>query len=148
MSDAKYMMGDEPGVVVAVTAEWNVAQAQRVAKALARSVGMSRVAVYSLITSVSELANNLFCHSRDGGTLTMRTVRLTGSVGVEIVAQDDGPGIADVEMAMRDGFTTNGGLGGGLPGVRRLMDEFEIQSQVGIGTRVVAIKWDHAASHR
>jgi len=148
VSDAKYMMGDEPGVVVAVTAEWNVAQAQRVAKALARSVGMSRVAVYSLITSVSELANNLFCHSRDGGTLTMRTVRLTGSVGVEIVAQDDGPGIADVEMAMRDGFTTNGGLGGGLPGVRRLMDEFEIQSQVGIGTRVVAIKWDHAASHR
>jgi len=132
--------GEEP-VIVLVTREWHVARAQRAVYALARSVGLPRGAVYSLATSVSELAHNLFFHTRDGGTLTLRAVRQNGCVGVEIVAKDDGPGIADVDLAMRDGFTTNGGLGGGLPGVERLMDEFEIVSRVGAGTRVVARKW-------
>ena len=141
MSDAKCKIRDEPGAVVVVTEEWHVAQAQRAAKTLARSVGLSQVAMYSIATSVSELANNLFFHARDGGTITLRAVRQNGSVGVEIVAKDDGPGIVDVDFAMRDGFTTNGGLGGGLPGVERLMDEFEITSQIGAGTRVVARKW-------
>ena len=145
MSDAKCEMRDEPGVVVAVTEEWHVPQAQRAATALAGSVGLSQVAVYSIATSVSELANNLFFHARDGGTITLRAVRRNRSVGVEIVAKDDGPGIADVDLAVRDGFTTNGGLGGGLPGVERLMDEFEIQSQVGAGTRVVASKWEECS---
>ena len=134
-------MRDEPGMVVAVTEEWHVARAQGAAKALARSVGLPQAAVYSLATSASELANNLFFHARDGGTITLRAVRQNGSVGVEVVAEDDGPGIADVDSAMQDGFTTNGGLGGGLPGVKRLMDEFEIESQVGAGTRVVARIW-------
>ena len=138
-------MSNEPGVVVAVAEEWHVGGAQRAAKALARSVGLSQVAVYSIATSASELANNLFFHARDGGTITLRAVRQNGSLGVEIVAKDDGPGIADVGLAMRDGFTTNGGLGGGLPGVERLMDEFEIQSQVGAGTRVVARKWEQCS---
>ena len=145
MSDAKCKMRDEPGVVVPVTEEWHVAKAQRAAKALARSVGLSQVAVYSITTSVSELANNLFFHARDGGTITLRAVRQNGSVGVEIVAKDDGPGIVDIDFAMRDGFTTKGGLGGGLPGVERLMDEFEITSQVGAGTRVVARKWERCS---
>ncbi len=135
-------MRDEQGVVVTVTEEWHVAKAQRAAKALARSVGLSQVAVYSIATSVSELANNLFFHTRDGGIITLRAVRHNGSVGVEVVAQDDSPGIVDIDLAMNDGFTTNGGLGGGLPGVERLMDEFEIESQVGTGTRVVARKWE------
>lgn len=132
--------------MVAVTQEWHVARAQRAATALARSVGLSQVAVYSLATSVSELANNLFFHTRVGGTITLRAVRQNGSVGVEIVAEDDGPGIADVDSAMRDGFTTNGGLGVGLPGIKRLMDEFEIESQVGAGTRVVAVIWSAGAT--
>jgi len=131
--------------MVLVTEEWHVARAQQTAKALARSLGLPRVAVYSLATSVSELANNLFFHARHGGTITLRAVRQNGSVGVEVVAQDDGPGIADVDSAMQDGFTTNGGLGGGLAGVERLMDEFEIESEVGAGTRIVARIWSAGA---
>ncbi len=143
VSDAEYgMMNEPPGAVLAVKEEWHVAQAQRAAKMLARSIGLSQVAVFSFATSVSELANNLFFHTRGGGTITLRAMRQNGSVGVEVVAEDDGPGIANVDSAMQDGFTTNGGLGGGLPGVERLMDEFEIASQVDAGTRVVARKWE------
>ncbi len=143
VSDARCKMRDEPPVVViAVMEKWHVVQAQRAAKALAWSAGLSQVAVFCFATSVSELANNLFFHTREGGTITLRAVRQNGSVGVEVVAEDDGPGIANVDSAMQDGFTTNGGLGGGLPGVERLMDEFEIESQVGAGTRVVARKWE------
>jgi len=145
VNSAKCKMRDKPGVMVAVTEEWHVALARRVAKVLARSVGLSQMAVYSLVTSVSELANNLFFHARDGGTITLRVLRQSGSVGVEIVAKDDGPGIADVDLAMRDGFTTSGGLGGGLSGVERLMDDFKITSQVGAGTRVVARKWEQCS---
>lgn len=134
-------MTDSKPVIVPVTEEWHVAQAQRAAKALARSVGLSQVAVYSLATSVSELANNLFFHARDGGTITLKAVRQDSSVGVEVIAENNGPGIADVDLAMRDGFTTNRGLGGGLPGVERLMDEFEIESSAETRTRVVARKW-------
>ena len=66
---------------------------------------------------------------------------MPGMVGIEVVCKDDGPGIPDVKLAMQDGFTTNGGLGGGLPAVERLMDEFEIASTVGGGTRIAARKW-------
>jgi len=129
-------------VVVDVTEEYHIAQAQRAAKWFARSLGLREVATYSIATAVSELANNLFLHAHRGGTITLAALRRNGSVGVEVVAQDNGPGIPDVKAAMRDGFTTNGGLGGGLPGVERLMDEFEITSAPGEGTRVVTRKWE------
>ena len=103
--------------------------------------GESEVAVYSIATAVSELANNLFFHTSRGGTISLSVVRHNGNIGLEIMAEDEGPGIADVKLAMQDGFTTNGGLGGGLPSVERLMDEFEIKSQVGAGTRVMARMW-------
>jgi len=131
-------------VIVPVVEEWHVAQAQRAVMALARSIGLPHAAVYSLATSVSELASNLFFHSHGGGTITLRAMRQDGRVGVEVMALDDGPGIADVSLATQDGFTTNGGLGCGLPGVARLMDEFEITSQVGIGTQVVVRKWEQS----
>lgn len=71
----------------------------------------------------------------------MLAVRRGGEIGIEVIAEDEGPGIPDLKAAMEDGFTTRGGLGGELPGVERLMDEFEIRSTVGVGTRVVARKW-------
>ena len=73
--------------------------------------------------------------------LVLGAMALFAYVGIEVVAEDDGPGIPDVGLAMQDGFSTSGGLGGGLPGVERLMDEFEITSAAGAGTRVVARKW-------
>jgi len=128
-------------VVVEVTKEYHIGQTQRTAKSFARSLGLSQVSTYSVATAVSELANNIFFHTV-GGSITLAGLIQNGKVGVQIVAEDEGPGIADVDMAMQDGFTTNGGLGGGLPGVKRLLDEFEITSSVGGGTRIVARKWE------
>ncbi len=145
MQNEKCKMGSETPVVVPVTEEYHVAQARSAAKLLANGLGLSEVAVYSVATAVSELANNLFFHTSGGGTISLSAVRRNGSVGLEIVAEDEGPGIADVKLAMQDGFTTNGGLGGGLPGVERLMDEFEIESSRETGTRIVARIWSAGA---
>lgn len=128
-------------MIIRVTEEHHVAQAWRAAKTLAQAIGFERVVAYYVATSVSELANNLFLHTARGGAIILVALRREGEVGVEVVAEDDGPGIPDVELAMQDGFSTTGGLGGGLPGVERLMDEFKITSTVGVGTRVVARKW-------
>jgi len=104
-------------------------------------VGMPRLDAYYVATAVSELANNLFFHTGDGGVIQIYSIESEGRHGIEIVAQDDGPGIACIDSAMVDGFSTNGGLGSGLGGVQRLMDEFEIESAHGAGTRIVARKW-------
>jgi len=127
--------------VVKITEEHHVGQAQIAAKSMALSIGLSQVATHSIATAVSELANNLFFHATHGGTITISSIRQNGSIGVEIISEDEGPGIPDIGKAMRDGFTTNGGLGGGLPGTERLMDDFEIISSAKAGTRVVARKW-------
>jgi serine/threonine-protein kinase RsbT len=68
-------------------------------------------------------------------------VGISGKVGVELTLEDNGPGIADIEQVMQEGYTTSGGLGLGLPGTKRLMDEFEIASEVGKGTRITMRKW-------
>jgi len=128
-------------VIIHVTEEHHIARARQAAVALAEEIGFKRVLVYYVATSVSELANNLFFHASRGGTLTLTPLRREGEIGIEVVAEDDGPGIPDVELALQDGFSTGGGLGGGLPGVERLMDEFEIASTVGAGTRIVVRKW-------
>ena len=86
------------------------------------------------------MARNLVRYAARG-EIVLRLVDDSGRRGVEVLAADDGPGIADVARAMQDGFSTSGGLGLGLPGVRRIMDEFEISSEFGKGTRVTARKW-------
>ncbi len=110
--------------------------------ALAEALGFRMASAYRVATSVSELANNLVCHATRGGTITLAALRREGEVGIEVVATDEGPGIADVEWALEDGPSTIGGLGSGLSGARRMMDEFEIRSAVGAGTRIVARKWE------
>ena len=132
-------------VVVAVTAEHHVIQAWQTARALAEANGFGRVFTYYVVTSVAELANNLWLHATRGGVITLASIRRDGCRGIEIVAEDEGPGIADVARAMQDGFSTIGSLGSGLPGVARLMDECEISSALGVGTRVVARKWQPCA---
>jgi len=129
-------------VTLWVAQEWHVAGVQHMARSLARWAGMSQVSACSIATSASELANNIFFHARGGGTVTVRILSGEGRVGMEVIAQDKSPGIADLQLAMQDGFSTNGGLGGGLPGVKRLMDEFQITSSARSGTRVVVRKWE------
>ncbi len=91
-------------------------------------------------TAVSELARNIVRYAARG-EIVLRLVDDSGKRGVEVLAADAGPGIPDVALAMREGFSTSGGLGLGLPGVRRIMDEFEIRSVLGRGTTVTARKW-------
>ena len=128
-------------VTVAVTAEHHVARARQAAAVLAKEMGFSAAAASCVAIAVSELGNNLFSHTPEGGTITLAAVERSDAVGLEVIVEDQGPGIADLDAALQDGFSTNRGLGSGLPGVRRLMDEFEISSTVGVGTRIVARKW-------
>ncbi len=127
--------------VIAVFEENHVAEARQEAKAIAEVLGFKRIALYEIATSVTELASNLFFHTKEGGTITLRALDADGRICLEVISLDAGPGIPDVQEALKDGFTTNGGLGGGLPGVGRLMDELQIDSTVDVGSQVIARKW-------
>jgi len=134
-------VGTGDPVVVWVGKEQHVAEARQAARALAEAIGLQETEVLSIATSVSELAGNLVFHTTGGGAISLEALTRGAEIGVEVVSQDEGPGIPDLEKAMQEGFSTTGGLGGGLPGVKRLMDEFEITSSAGSGTRITARKW-------
>ncbi len=93
-----------------------------------------------VVTAASELARNVLVHG-GGGTARLEALHEDARRGLRLTFEDQGPGIADVELALRDGYTTGGGLGLGLSGSKRLMNEFEIVSAVGKGTRVTVTKW-------
>lgn len=128
-------------VVIWVREEYQIAVARREAQHLAEELGFGRPDVYSIATSASELASNLFFHAIGGGSISLSPLSENGCRGIEILAADTSPGIADIDRALQDGYSSIGGLGGGLPGVRRLMDSFEIESTPGRGTRVRVRKW-------
>jgi serine/threonine-protein kinase RsbT len=128
-------------IKVPILTELDIIAARQRARREAEQMGFRSAKVYRLATAVSELAFNLRFHAHRGGTIRIHSVNDRDRVGIEIVAEDDGPGIPDIELAMRDGYSTNNGLGGGLPGSRRLMDEFSIESTVGVGTKIVARMW-------
>jgi len=112
---------------------------------LATRHGLVEAAAAALATAVTEVARNMIVHA-GGGELTVIAVDEIGRRGVIVTAQDDGPGIEDIDRAMRDGFSTTGSLGLGLPGAQRLVDEFEIESVVAAGTRVTLRKWAAGAT--
>lgn len=93
-----------------------------------------------IATAISEVTRNILTYA-GSGELSLRLVQQAQKMGVLIVARDRGPGIADLAAAMQDGFSTSGGLGLGLPGSKRLMDEFAVASEVGQGTTVTMTKW-------
>lgn len=130
-----------PPVRVNVGSELDVAAAVLAARQFCAALGATPVCAAHVATAVSELANNLWMHSSRGGDVALRALAAPRGAGVEVLVQDQGPGIADVALAMSEGYSTAGGLGCGLPGVRRLMDEFELDSAPGRGTRVLARKW-------
>ncbi|MET0026909.1 MAG: ATP-binding protein [Candidatus Thiodiazotropha sp.] len=127
---------------IQVTEERHVASARQHALSLGRTSGMRNLSVHAFATIVSELAYNLVFHTDKGGTVSLRMLTDDDNLGLEVVCEDQGPGIMDIELAMQDGYSTGGGLGGGLPGVRRLANEFEISSTPGVGTRIRALRWD------
>jgi len=109
-------------------------------------LNISTLDAHYIATAVSELANNLFFHTDEGGTIAFDHIEKDGKIGIEVIAHDTGNGIPDIAQAMVDGFSTNGGLGAGLGGMQRLMDEFEIESNIGTGTHIVMRKWMRVVS--
>ena len=114
--------------------------ARQQGRALASQVGFSSSNLTIIATAISEVARNIVEYAKEGEVI-LSLIHDTHKSGVQIVAADQGPGITDVSTVMRDGYTTGKGLGIGLPGARRLMDEFEIKSEVGKGTTVTMKKW-------
>ena len=103
-------------------------------------LGFSLVDQTKIVTAASELARNTLQYG-GGGRVTIDAVEDFGRRGIRLTFEDEGPGIPDVELAMKDGYTTGGGLGLGLPGARRLVDDFNIETAPGVGTTVTLVKW-------
>lgn len=118
----------------------DVLAARRAVTAMSREIHLRTIECTKVVTAASELARNAVLHGR-GGTMLLEHVRNGGRAGLRMTFEDRGPGIPDIERALEDGFSTNGGLGMGLPGARRLVAEFAISSTPGAGTRVVILHW-------
>lgn len=125
---------------VAINSDQDIVTARQKGRALAIELGFSTGDATLIATSISELARNIVSYARKG-EITLEVVHGSSKLGISITASDRGPGIWDIRQAMKDGFSTSGSLGLGLPGVRRLMDEFEISSEPGRGTIVTVKKW-------
>ena len=124
---------------VPVVSEPDIVIARRRVREVSAKIGLSLVDQTKLVTAASELARNTLLH---GGGGSMLLESLNGPrLGIRLTFEDGGPGIPDLELALRDGFTTGSGLGLGLGGAKRLVNEFEIESQVGRGTKVTITRW-------
>jgi serine/threonine-protein kinase RsbT len=126
--------------VQGIAVDEDVVRVRQLVRAVAVTANLSLVDQTKLVTAASELARNTLTYG-GGGRAEVATVSNGRRTGVRVTFVDDGPGIADLELALTDGYTTGTGLGLGLSGARRLVDEFEIETKVGEGTRVVATKW-------
>lgn len=125
---------------VPVEAEVDIVTARQSGRALALEIGFSAGNATLIATAISELARNIIQYA-ERGEVRLQRVESQNRVGLIVTARDRGPGISDVGRALQDGFSTSGRLGLGLPGVRRLMDGFEITSVLGEGTTVTVTKW-------
>ncbi len=127
-------------VVVEIRSSEHVGTARKQVQARAMAIGFSTLETTKFVTAASELARNVLVHG-DGGTMTMRDVQRDGKSGLQLDFEDQGPGIADVSLALRDGYSTANSLGLGLGGAKRLVHEFEIVSRTGPGTHVRITQW-------
>jgi serine/threonine-protein kinase RsbT len=125
---------------VVIHTDQDIVAARQKGRTLAVELGFSPGDATLIATAISELARNIVTYAGTG-VVAIQGIQASGRQGISVVASDHGPGIADIRQAMRDGFSTSGSLGLGLPGVRRLMDEFDLQSGVGRGTTVAVKKW-------
>lgn len=128
------------GVRIPISSDTDIVKARQEGRKVAADAGFAFTELALIATAISELARNIVRYARSG-EIAIRPITNSTRRGIQIVAQDQGPGIRDLEQALQVGFSTSGGLGLGLPGVRRLMDEFDIQSGLGQGTTVSITKW-------
>jgi serine/threonine-protein kinase RsbT len=130
-------------VRVAIRTDADVVTARQEARTMGAGLGFSSTDLTLLATAISEVARNITTYAGEG-EVTLRVLDQDGRRGIEVLAADEGPGIENVELAMQDGFTTGNGLGLGLPGTRRLVDDFDLQTTPGAGTTVRLVKWIRA----
>jgi serine/threonine-protein kinase RsbT len=128
-------------IVVPVAADVDVLVARQQARTLAATLRFSPGQLTLIATAISEIARNILLYA-ERGEIALRIVERARRRGIVVIAKDHGPGIRDIEQAMVDGYSTSGGLGLGLPGAKRLMDEFEVVSAPGRGTTVTMTKWE------
>lgn len=127
-------------VRIPILNEVDIVSARQQGRAMAARMAFSSSNQALIATAISELARNIVIYAGHGEIIISSAVR-NETIGIVIVAQDSGPGIADIQLAMQDGYSTTKSLGLGLPGAKRLMDEFEIHSEVGKGTTITMKKW-------
>jgi serine/threonine-protein kinase RsbT len=129
-----------PLETVPILNDGDVVRARQMGRELASRLGFSSTELTLIATAISELARNVVTYAGTG-EIHLQLVNDQDRRGILVVARDKGPGIADLDLALKDGFSTGEGMGLGLPGARRLMDEFSIQSEPGHGTVVTMKKW-------
>lgn len=127
--------------VVPIRADVDVVFARQEARRLLAGLRFSSSELTLIATAISEVARNIVAYA-GSGEVVLRIVQRGQRRGLVVIARDRGPGIADIERAMQDGYSTSRGLGLGLPGSKRLMDEFDLVSEVGKGTEITMTKWE------
>jgi serine/threonine-protein kinase RsbT len=127
-------------IVVAIRSDGDIVSARQQGRSLATAIGFTATDATLIATAISELARNILMYAGQGEVM-LHSVEISHRKGIVIVARDSGPGIRSIEDVLRDGYSTSGGLGLGLPGVKRLMDEFAIESELGQGTTVTVRMW-------
>lgn len=125
---------------IAITHEADIVVARQAGRQLAASNGFSSTDQTLIATAISEVARNIVVYAQMG-EIVVTPLDVDGRIGIQVVARDDGPGIDNLDLAMRDGYSTKNSLGLGLPGARRLMDDFQLASEPGRGTTVTMKKW-------
>ncbi len=126
---------------IAISSDASVMSARQKGRELALAMGIKGSDLTLMATAISEIARNIVQYAGQG-QIEFRNVIRAGKRGLMIIARDNGPGIANIDQAMQDGFSTSRGMGLGLPGARRLMDDFEIVSEIGKGTTISMTKWE------
>lgn len=127
---------------VEIITEWDIVAARQLGRNEAKKAGFGTVDQARITTAISELARNIYLYAGKG-KIEIERISNGGLFGIKIIASDEGPGIPDLRKVMEDGFSTSGGLGAGMPGVKRLMDEFKVVSEPGAGTIITTTKWLH-----
>jgi len=125
---------------VDIYTEWDIVAARQLGRNEAKNSGFGTVDQARITTAISELARNIYLYAGKG-KIEIKRLSENGVYGIMIIASDNGPGISDMRKVMEDGFSTSGGLGAGMPGVRRLMDEFKVDTELGVGTTITTTKW-------
>jgi serine/threonine-protein kinase RsbT len=139
-------VADEREYLIPIESDADVVAARQEARAMASSLELSSTDQTLLATAISEVARNITAYAVRGEVVLSVIEDDGGRRGIRVIARDDGPGIENVELALQDGFTSGTGLGLGLPGARRLVHHFEIETAPGRGTKVTLVMWERESA--